>query len=605
MLDPRIYRTGLVVVALAAVVLAFSLQNQPAGLSSSLAPDAFNGQNVYASMTSIAAGDPDRRPGSAGDFALAAQVASSLIGEPLLGLEGHVHRGHCRRNPHARERDRGQTRDGERQRGHRGAARFPRPAGDRRSVRDAGLSGTSALIELGRDLAGETLNRTVVLASTSGTQGAAGALRLASTLAGPIDAVIVLGDLASAHAREPIVVPWSNSTAVAPPALRNTLAGALGAQASLAPGGTGFAGQFAHLAFPLTVSAQGPFGAHGIPAVLLSLSGERGPAPDAALGGEALVTSLGRAVLQTISALDSGPSVPAPTPYLLLNGKVIPGWAISLFVLALIVPVLLATIDGLARARRRNAVVWRWILLVLAAAVPFALAAAVVLGAKLIGWLNVAPPGPLPAGAVPLSGPGIPVLAIAACAALAALVLLRPLAVRLGIGARTPAGSRNGLDAGDATTIGGGAVALMLVMVLVTIAVWLANPFAALLLVPALHLWLPAVNSRGRLHAVLRLALILAGLVPLGLIAAYYSVTLGFSLPQAVWTATLLVAGGGVTPLAVLEWSVVLGCALSAVVIVALAARQPRPQAAPITVRGPLGYAGPGSLGGTESALRR
>src|SRR2546421_48738 len=78
MLDPRIYRTGLVVVALAVVVLAFSLQNQPGALSSSLAPDAFNGQNVYANMTSMAADAPDRRPGSAGDYALAAQVTKSF-----------------------------------------------------------------------------------------------------------------------------------------------------------------------------------------------------------------------------------------------------------------------------------------------------------------------------------------------------------------------------------------------------------------------------------------------------------------------------------------------------------------------------------------------
>ena len=36
------------------------------------------------------------------------------------------------------------------------------------------------------------------------------------------------------------------------------------------------------------------------------------------------------------------------------------------------------------------------------------------------------------------------------------------------------------------------------------------------------------------------------------------------------------------------------------------AARAPQVDpAAPITVRGPQGYAGPGSLGGTESALRR
>jgi hypothetical protein len=33
--------------------------------------------------------------------------------------------------------------------------------------------------------------------------------------------------------------------------------------------------------------------------------------------------------------------------------------------------------------------------------------------------------------------------------------------------------------------------------------------------------------------------------------------------------------------------------------------REPRAEDLPITVRGPINYAGPGSLGGTESALRR
>ena len=54
MLDPRIYRTGLVLVAMAVLVLAFSLENQQGAVSSSLAPDAFNGQNVYNSMVSMA-----------------------------------------------------------------------------------------------------------------------------------------------------------------------------------------------------------------------------------------------------------------------------------------------------------------------------------------------------------------------------------------------------------------------------------------------------------------------------------------------------------------------------------------------------------------------
>jgi uncharacterized membrane protein YhaH (DUF805 family) len=430
----------------------------------------------------------------------------------------------------------------------------------------------------------------VVLASTSGSQGTAGAIRLASTLNGPIDGVVVLGDLDSARIRQPIVVPWSDRTAVAPPVLRNTLASALNAQADLRNGGTSFAGQFAHLAFPFTVSEQGPFGVDGYPAVLLSLSGERGAAPNAPTGGPTLVNSTGRAVLQTISALDSGRTVPKASPYLLLDGKVVPGWAISMFVLALMVPVALTTIDGVARARRRRRSVWRWLALVLGAAVPFALGAAVILGARVVGWIADAPPGPVPAGAVPLTSSGTVSLILAAVVALGGLALLRPFA--LGLARRERAAE-------------GAAPALLLVLVAVTFAIWIANPFAALLVVPALHLWLLAVNPDLHIPLPVRLGLVALGVVPAVLIVGYYCVTLGFGPLDAIWSAALLIAGGAVTPLAVLEWSVVLGCVLSAVAITALAVRETRSQPAPVTVRGPINYAGPGSLGGTESALRR
>ena len=97
----------------------------------------------------------------------------------------------------------------------------------------AAASGTATLMELARNLEGETLHRSVVLASTSGSQGTAGAIRLAATLAGPIDGVIVLGDLASARVQQPIILPWSTRQAVAPTILRNTVASALAAQTSL------------------------------------------------------------------------------------------------------------------------------------------------------------------------------------------------------------------------------------------------------------------------------------------------------------------------------------------------------------------------------------
>jgi hypothetical protein len=42
------------------------------------------------------------------------------------------------------------------------------------------------------------------------------------------------------------------------------------------------------------------------------------------------------------------------------------------------------------------------------------------------------------------------------------------------------------------------------------------------------------------------------------------------------------------------------------VISIALSAlREPRAEPVPVTVRGPITYAGPGSLGGTKSALRR
>src|SRR5881227_2441536 len=78
MLDPRIYRTGLVAVVLAVIVFAFSLQGQQGGVSPTLAPDAFNGQNAYADMANLASHYPHRLAGSGQDATIANQVAQRL-----------------------------------------------------------------------------------------------------------------------------------------------------------------------------------------------------------------------------------------------------------------------------------------------------------------------------------------------------------------------------------------------------------------------------------------------------------------------------------------------------------------------------------------------
>jgi hypothetical protein len=592
MLDGRIYRAGLVVVALAVLVLGFSFSDQPSPLPSTLAPDAFNGQNVFNTMSRLSKLYPARPPGSAADDDLATSMSSAFkhdgftvttdtfSGQTALGLR-------TLQNVVA-------VRPGIQS----GSVVIVAARDARGSPAMAALSGTATELELARDLAGETLHRTVVLASVSGTEGTAGALRLASTLSGPIDAVIVLGDLASAHHRQPIVVPWSTDRAVAPPLLRNTLAAQLGQQAAMTTTGTSLFGQFAHLAFPLSVSAQAPFGGQGMPAVSLSLSGERGPGADAPVAGPDQLNSVGRSVLATISALDGGADIPAPSAYLIFSGKQVPEWALSLFVLSLVVPVAMTTIDGLARARRHGHTVWRWLVAVLACAAPFFLGVVFLLAARLVGAISIAPGAPLPAAAIAPHAGSFAILVVTALIALGVFAVLRPTVLRFAAGR----GPKRRLLAEHQEGI---VAAVLLVMCAVTLAIWLTNPFTALLAVPALHLWLGAISPDLSLRRSLRVGLLLLGLLPVGALVIYFGAALGYGPIQVAWSAVLLMVGHVVGLLAVLEWSLFLGCAVVVGGVLALATREPRPEAVPVTVRGPVSYAGPGSLGGTESALRR
>ena len=79
MLDPRIYRAGLIAVAMAVIVVAFSFGNQRGPVTTSIPPDAFNGQNAYANMKGLAHRYPQREPGSVGDDALAGDVATASM----------------------------------------------------------------------------------------------------------------------------------------------------------------------------------------------------------------------------------------------------------------------------------------------------------------------------------------------------------------------------------------------------------------------------------------------------------------------------------------------------------------------------------------------
>lgn len=600
MLDPRLYRAAFAPVLLALVVAAFSLVDRPRALTTTLAPDTFDGPRAFASLQGLATQFPDRRPGSAGDVALARRVERDLRSAfcPEAGPAGSCEQVSTRTLP-------GRTIDGESDLETVVATRLgaPGPGIMVLAHRDAAgrpaeaeLSGTAALLELARVFGGRRTARTLTLVSTSGgSGGAASAAQLAAGMPeGDLRpaAVLVLGDMASASPRRPWVLPWSNGAELAPVQLRRTVENALKLETGDDPGYVRAVAQLARLAFPFAQSEQAPFNEAGIPAVTLQASAERGPSPEAAVT-VARLRGFGRAALRTIDALDTAPALDlAPTADVVVLDKVLPAWVIRLLVGALLLPMVVAAVDGLARVRRRKTTIAVWIRWLAALAVPFA---ATALAARLVGstgLLEAAPPSAVPAGLVGVDGLVVAIVALVfVLGVLAARPLQRLLAARP---EAMPAVERES---------GGPAAALTLVMTVVAVAVWVANPFAAAVLVVPAHLWMLAAVPEVRLRRGPALALVLLALAPAALVLAVYAVAIGASPLELPWALLLLVAGGQVGLLALAAISLIAACAVGAFRLALLPAAGEAPPAATTSVRGPLGYAGPGSLGGTESGF--
>jgi hypothetical protein len=603
MFDARIYRAAFIPLLLALVIVGFSLTGRLAGFSSTLAPDAFDGGRAFAGLQTLLERFPERSPGSAGDGRLAAYVAQTL-----RELGGARTRGSATGGFQvSTRRVRARTLDGARtlttvvaeRPGSTGEAPIAilasRDASERGS--SAQLSATAALLELARVFAQSETRRTIVLVSTSGGSGEdASAAEFAKHAPQTLDAAIVLGDLAGTDDRKPFVLPFSSSSTEAPESLRLTLEQAISQEVGLDPGAPSVGAQLAHLTFPLPIGEQAPLNTAGVPAVLVGTSGEQGPAAGERVS-ESRLQGFGRAVLSATYALDEGPDVARPSgPQLLLGHKTLPGWTIRLLVLVLLLPPLVVSVDALARLRRRHEKVSRWIVWTLMCAAPPLVCA---LFARLLGALGLidATAGQLSAGW--LSAKGSP-LATALLAALLALSLLA-----------WPALPR-GLSLPLRPDSGAAGVATMLVLLGVALLTWIFNPFACLLLIPALHAWPLALASEGPdsppRPRLLALGAILLGTIPLLLLLLAYSHALGFGVADMLEGATLLVASGQVGIFGTLSWSISLGCLL-AVVLLALRPRPggvtPPPDWHAISTRGPVSYAGPGSLGGTESALRR
>jgi hypothetical protein len=595
MLDPRLYRVAFVPVLLALLVAAFSLQDRPRPIGTTLSPEAFDKIRAGQTLDALAKAFPSRRPGSEGDTRLASYVAGQLRDS----VPGTV----------VEHRYRATTTDGKRDLVDVIATRpgVPGPGvvvvahrdaadSDRAHPARAELSATAALLELARVAADGRLRRTITFISTTGgSLGATGASEEADRLTETADAVIVLGPVGATTTRRPFVVPYSDGRGQAPVQLQATVQRAAQLELGTSPGAPRAAVQWLRMAVPATIGEQGAFLRNAQPAVLLSPTGERPAARDAGVS-EARMAGFGRATLRVLYALDNFRDyAKPPRDDLVIRGKVLPGWAVRLLVGTLLLPPLFMGIDALARLRRRHEPMGPWGVWALAGGVPFLLACAF---SRLLaaGGLIDAPGAPVPGANLDVGGGAIAALvAIALVFALGWLVARAALLHAAGaarVVRREPDGP-------------GATVAIGLLSVAIGAAIWVNNPYAAMLVVPAVHLWPWALTPDLRWPRPAALALVLVALLPLALTWWVDARAFDLSPLTGVWFWTLLVAGGHVPLGSWVLWSLFWGC-LVAAALAATRKRRPRDEdPEEITVRGPVTYAGPGSLGGTPSTTPR
>ncbi len=401
-------------------------------------------------------------------------------------------------------------------------------------------SGTGALLELARNIDTTVRQQTVVFLSTDGgAYGAAGARhfaqhpeilrRFVGSTAFPA-AVVVLDAIAGTE--PPLLLFSGNSPRSPAPTLVATAAATIQREAGKPPEVPRAASQLVSLGFPFTLHEQGPFVSEGTPAITITTGGERSGAPDAdtiEAVTPARLGELGRAAQDLMLRLDASPELAQGTQsYIYIGERMIRGWAVKFLLIALLIPVIIATVDLFARCRRRHVslirafrslgtrvMLWLWIGLL------FGLFA-------VVGLLADGAGKPIdPDSETARSWP------VVVLVALLVLSTLGWLAARPGLAGDGPASRSEEL---------GGHLAGMLVLIGVSIVVAASNPYALLFVLPSLHawLWLPHI-PRSRLSS--RLALYAAGFAGLFLLVASFAVRLGLGL-DAIWYLLALTASG-------------------------------------------------------------
>jgi hypothetical protein len=548
--DFRLYRAAFIPALLAGVTLMFSLQGVPEAVEPAVPTSGFEAGPAMAVAREIVSTAPDRSPGSDGDNRVA-----DLVADRFAAVEAGT--------PSEQEFD--STFDGDdvtlrnvllTLSGETDETIVVLAARD--SVSDPGAASTAAatgaLVELAEALGVAGHSKTYVLASTSGaSEGAAGARELLDGLAGAgeVEAVVVLSQPGAARLAQPFVITTATGTQSASAQLRQTAERAVETQAGVTPRGPGAFGQLARLAIPSGLGEQAPLIAMDVDAVAISSAGERQLPPSRDQEDDlspGTVSNFGRAAQSLVQALDSAPFSldHGPSTYLEVGGNLVPGWTLSLLALGLLLPAVVAAIDAAARARRRAEP--------LAGGLAWAAAMALPLLGGLAALYLLSFLGVVPRPRFPFDPAGFEIGV--AAGATAVLVC----AVAIGSGFLLRARSRAGV-AGDAALAGVGVTAGAAGLL-----VWLANPYLALLLAPAMHVWLLATGAVRLTHRAVTAVAAIASLLPA--VAAVGHVASALDLgADAPWTLAIMVADGQIGFWTMLGACFVVGSLLGAVLL--------------------------------------
>lgn len=529
MIDPRIYRAGFLPAIVALVVVMFSVQPLPEPLEPPISPVGFEagpGARVARQIVAVA---PERQPGSEGD-----SLAADLVSERFGAIEG----GELSEQPFEGSFDGDDVElrnvilvlPGESERqvvlmARRDSAEGPGFA--------TSAAATGALVEIAESFGGARHSKTLVFVSTTGgSDGAQGAREFAEHYPERdlIDAAIAIEQPAADESEPPHVLPWStedDSTAIQ---LTLTAEQAVSEQIDVAGDGDGLVAGLLRLALPSGLGEQSVLVAEGIDAVGLSSAGERPLPPSRDDTTEALsaptLADFGRAALSMLVTLDATTEAleRGPGSYVTFSDNLIPGWSIALLVIALVLPAGLAAVDAMARAWRKREGLPRDLVWVASRSLPF-LAALVLAYLLALSGLAPSPRFPYDPGRFEVGWRSALVLLFLVVATVLAWIAIRALRVPRGAG-------RDGLAAATGVVLCGSVAA-----------VWLLNPYLALLLVPAAHVWLAAIGSGGPARrAVIAVAVAAALILPL--IAAVDlagRLEVGITVP---WQLLLMVTGG-------------------------------------------------------------